>query len=410
MVISAPPIASMTKALAPEMQVVLCCARLHMDEAMIDQLLQLLQQPLDWDRIIDSALTHRVTPLLYQNLNTHAVDQMPADVLADLHQVFHDNQLDNLALTQELLKLCKLLTEHQIATIPFKGPLLATTVYQNLALRTFSDLDILVHPSQLLEARELLLAHGYQSFMQHVYVLNSLRQEKRLIRVLGECPLQHSANLFCIDLHQRLVAGEFYNLSGTFTQVWYRLETVSLLGTPVPNLHPEDLLLYLCIHGAKDRWQRLSWVCDVAELVRQQTELDWASLLQQAQWSGTEQMLLLGLVLARDLLGLELPDAIAAAIETNFRKQQLADQVRLQLTQKDDIANLNVNLWQRFRFSFQLLERFDDRCRCSFRLIANLLRPTPADREFYSLPGWLHLFYPVVRLVRFLRPRQVPEG
>ncbi|PZD73770.1 hypothetical protein C1752_01871 [Acaryochloris thomasi RCC1774] len=402
MVISANPIASTVTVISPEMQLVLYCARTQLNDAIVDQLQQLLQQPLDWASVIEAAFTHRVVPLLYQALNTHASALVPAEILEELQQEFQDNQLDNLALTQELVQLLKLLAEHQIPAISFKGPLLATTVYQNLALRTFSDLDILVHPQHFGEARDLLFAHGYRSGMQHVYLLNSPRHEGKLVRALGECPFQHPETLFCIDLHQRLVAGEFYHLSFTFDQIWYRLQTVSVLGAPIASLHPEDLLLYLCIHGAKDRWQRLSWVCDVAELVRLHDELNWADLVQKARWAGTEQMLLLGLVLARDLLAVELPDAIATLIKTDFRQQSLASQVRQQIIQGDDDADLTVNLWQRFIFGFQLLERFDDRSRCSLTFVKNLLRPTPDDREFYPLPTWLSFLYPVVRLARLL--------
>jgi hypothetical protein len=424
MVISVNLNASSATAPSLEIQLLLCCARTQLDEARVDQLQRLLQQPLDWDRVVEAACLHRVIPLLYQTLNTHVPTLVPTETLEELHQKFQDNQFDNLALTQELLRLLKLLAEHQIPAIPFRGPVLATAIYQNLALRTFSDLDILVHPQHFLMARDLLLVNGYQSGMGQIYLLNSSVQEVKLMKALGKCPLQHTANLFRVDLHRRLVAGEFYNLSVNFDQIWYRLQTVSLLGTPVPSLHPEDLLLYLCVHGAKDRWQRLSWVCDVAEFVRLQTNLNWTELRSQAQWSGTEQMLLLGLVLARDLLGL--PDArnercqqpsdlnpsalksrsslaaIASTLENDFCGQSLAHQVQQQIFQSNNAVDLTANLWQRFIFGFQLLERFDDRCRCSLMLFKTLLRPTLGDRKFYPLPAWLHFLYPIVRAVRLL--------
>lgn len=408
MVISANLVASTVTAPSPEMLLVLYCARTQLNDATVDQLKRLLQQPLDWDEVVESALIHRVVPLLYQALNTHVSTLVPADILEELRQEFQDNQLDNLALTQELLKLLKLLAEHQIPAIAFKGPLLAAAVYQNLALRMFSDLDILVHPQHFGEARDLLVAHGYRSGMKHVYLLNSPRHEQKLIRALGECPFQHPETLFCVDLHRRLVAGEFYHLSFTFDQIWYRLQTVPFLGTSIASLHPEDLLLYLCVHGAKDRWRRLSWVCDIAELVQRHPDLSWADLHQKACWAGTEQMLLLGLVLAQELLAVELPDAIATLIESNFSQQSLALQVQQQILQGDDVET-TVNLWQRFIFGFQLLERFDDRCRCSLIFVKNLLRPTPDDHEFYQLPSWLHALYPLVRLVRLLSRRGEPQ-
>jgi hypothetical protein len=35
---------------------------------------------------------------------------------------------------------------------------------------------------------------------------------------------------------------------------------------------PEDMLLFLCVHGGKHQWTRLAWICDVAEFIREAQE------------------------------------------------------------------------------------------------------------------------------------------
>jgi hypothetical protein len=60
---------------------------------------------------------------------------------------FEEIARKNLRFTAELIRILNCLESHGIAAIPFKGPTLAESVYGNLALREFSDLDILVRQS-----------------------------------------------------------------------------------------------------------------------------------------------------------------------------------------------------------------------------------------------------------------------
>ena len=80
--------------------------------------------------------------------------------LDQLRDDFNDNSRRNLFLTRELLNLLTLFETHQIPAIPFKGPVLAASVYGNLALRQFSDLDLIIHKQHVAKARELLVSAG----------------------------------------------------------------------------------------------------------------------------------------------------------------------------------------------------------------------------------------------------------
>ena len=66
-----------------------------------------------------------------------------------------------LYLTAELLRILRLLDAHAIRAVPLKGPALAQSLYGDLALREFCDLDVLVQETDLRKARGLLEAQGY---------------------------------------------------------------------------------------------------------------------------------------------------------------------------------------------------------------------------------------------------------
>ncbi len=134
-----------------------CCAlRKNLDAALGLQ----IDRSLDWELVVRLAEHHNVMPMVYQALRD-VPDRVPAKVLADLRARFEQNARKNLRLTAELLKILDCLECHGVEAVPFKGPVLAELVYGNLALREFSDLDVLVPAHDFLRAKEAVSALGY---------------------------------------------------------------------------------------------------------------------------------------------------------------------------------------------------------------------------------------------------------
>ena len=84
----------------------------------------------------------------------------------------------------------------------------------------------------------------------------------------------------------------------------------------------EDLLFSLCVHGSRHLWERLGWICDVAELIsRHDLRLD--ALLKRAATADTERMFLLGLHLAERLLDAPLPAEVKRRCDSDVRLSSL---------------------------------------------------------------------------------------
>ena len=88
------------------------------------------------------------------------------------------------------------------------------------------------------------------------------------------------------------------------------LVTVNLLGTDIQTLSLRNLVPYLCAHG----WTQLKWICDLAELMRNSTDLDWDQIIHRAEKLRSLRMLWLGLALATELLDAPLPVDICQQI------------------------------------------------------------------------------------------------
>jgi hypothetical protein len=145
-----------------EAELLLCCTRTRVAPYTGARIEALVRADLDWAYVVETALHHRTMPLLHSSLRAAFPEAVPLRVLAQLRAFAYANAAQNRFLTGELLTLLQVLEHHAIAAIPLKGPILAASVYGHIALRQCGDLDILVPPQHVLQAKELLMGQGYR--------------------------------------------------------------------------------------------------------------------------------------------------------------------------------------------------------------------------------------------------------
>src|SRR5258708_1061759 len=354
-------------------------------------LTQLTGSSLNWSLLLRLARPHGLMPLLYWHLRTICPDSVPPSTLEELRDHFERNSRRNLLSLAELLELLKLFDQNGIAAIPYKGPVLAATVYGNLALREFIDLDILVPKSRVREARDLLVARGYQPGS----ILATDRQEAAFLDSGHELVHRHPTKQSGVELQWALLP-RYMTIPIALEQLRRSLVPITIGKATVPGFPPEDLLLILCVHGANHCWQRLDWICGVSEVIRRHREIDWPRMVEQADALGCRRILFLGLFLAASLLKSAVPKGLRENIESDDIVRSLADEVERRLF---DLSAVPRNPLATALFHLRTRERLRDQVTFSFRLATTL---TPADMQWADLPGKLHLFYFPVRLVRLV--------
>jgi hypothetical protein len=321
---------------------------------------------------------------MYRNLEAHCWESVPRSVQEELQSHFTANARRNLILAAELLRLLKLFEAHGIPTVPFRGPTLAVLVYGDLALREFGDLDILVHKRNVLKAKDLLIGSGYCP-------LFPLPAREEAIFNRSEYGFVLSTSKIFIDLHW-----ETTRAHATEPELlWQRLETLSLEGHTISTLSKPDLFMHLCVHGAKHHWDRLDWLCDVAELIRRSKEMNFRWIMDQAETSGSKRMICLGMFLASHLLGVDVPAEARRQVQTDKRMRPLAEQVQKRLFQR---ANAPNPLFEEIRFHLRTMDRRRDRIWCC---LDRLINPPPWSMGSFSLPSALYFLY------YFIRPLQL---
>ena len=210
----------------PEAELLLCCARTRMNPESAERIKALLQSDIDWEKLLPLARWHRMLPLLYWHLNNICPEAVPDATLVQLRSHCQANVERNLSLTGELIKLLKLFKANNIPTLPYKGPVLAATVYGNLALRPSVDLDILVHKRDVLRAKMLLISQGYQPEYQLSPVQEAAHMQSRC-----EYNFNRGPDRLHVEIHWQIVPRRL-GFQFDFDDLWEGLESVP----PLPSI------------------------------------------------------------------------------------------------------------------------------------------------------------------------------
>jgi len=349
----------------PEVKLLLACARTRVTPETAERIRALIQNGIDWTALIREARYHGIVPLLYRSLQATCPDAVPEPVLAQLRTFFQANARHNLSLTGELLTLLDLFAAHGIAAIPYKGPSLAAAAYGNIALRIFTDLDILVHQQDILTIKSLLRAHGYHWKLHIGHVLQA--RTGRYVRspyLYHDCfeRFDSAGQRFSVEIHWETNPRHvLFPLNPE--PLWQNLSQVSLGGRLVPTIPPEELLPLLCNNGAKDEWLWLKTVCDVAEFIRANPVIDWERTRNSARILGRDKILLLGLSLASELLEVDLSAPVRQWIETEPIVHLMTQQVCQRLFHS---FNQQLGILSKMLFHIKLRESLQDKVRYCF--------------------------------------------
>ena len=372
-----------------ERELLLCCARTEASPEIAAKIRALAASDVDWDYLALLARRHSIIPLLYLQLERQSADLIPPAFLSTLKLQYQENSARNIILTAELCRLIDLFREHGIETIPYKGPALALFAYGDLALRRFVDLDVIVRKSDVLRARDLLLADGYVPGKSL-----TLTQQELLLRTQHNLQFSRDNRRLLLELHWE-VAPHLFASSVQENELWQNLTTINVNSTELKTLTAEDLLFSLCVHGSRHLWERLGWICDVAELIARH-QINWAALLQRSAETDSERMFLLGIHLAQKLLGTNLPSEVQQLCDSDTRLESLAANVIQHLFSGP--THVPATSTEIFKYNIGVRKSLAARA----RYFVYMLRPTDSDFGAHALPPGFGFAYYLTRPFRLL--------
>ncbi len=223
---------------------------------------------LSWDNILNKGYQLDLCPLLYfiitkalpgsngqipetgkkQVLRRDSVsgEIVPEYMLMELKNIYKNNLKRNIVILEELKRVVQELKKQDIQVVVLKGGLLAEHVYENIACRPMGDLDLLVKDGDRGKCHQILNGMGYISLLDD-HTANMMHQ------TFSKKTMKEHIN---VDIHYRLVK-EFLITDFNLEEIW----TYS-------NLPLEYEIVYLSWHTIRHGIVRLIWLCDIAEIIR----------------------------------------------------------------------------------------------------------------------------------------------
>jgi hypothetical protein len=381
----------------PENRVLLECARLVVGggrgrDGDVAALGASLASVHDWKALISAAPAQNLLGPLYKGLIGSAADVVPADRLTDLRDLFKANSGLMMRLTSQLLRIIELFRASRIVAVPYKGPALAQYVFGEVGMRQSVDLDILVAAADVARACDLLVANGFRWMAP-----TSAVPHRALLRNECEAVLVRTDGAPMVEIHWR-VGPRFARGSLSAERLIARAGTISLLGVEVPSLCPRDLALVLALHASTHRWEGLEQILTFGLVLAKMSPDELTRTVDEARGQGCLRRFLIGCILARDVLGLELPHAVEECAAADPAAAHLADRSRSRLY-SDDAGGTSGGGRPGWRGPAAAL---DTRSARLWHLPARIFAPGSGDWDAVHLPRGLRWMYYLVRLLRLM--------
>lgn len=363
------------------------CARGFIDDSTANRIAEILQRDVDWQAFLQEAIDHRVLPLTWRTLSQHFAGVVPPAIANEASQRCAAIVRRNLFLTAKLGEIVGKLSSDGIRVLAYKGPTSAIQSYGSLSLRQFGDLDLLVDKVEYQRARERLEVYGYDLVCDWGW----------------ECSLDDASQTVQVDLH-RNVTPDAFPVRLDFDRLWERRECARGLNWRIPTMRAEDALVILSIQLAKDSWAesqlRLSKVCDIAELIRSQRDLNWGLVESTSSGLGCRRMLDVGLGVTARLLG-PMPASVPIDRMASVRRARLEEHTIAKLFEAR--GSTSSGMMPSNRFHFGIRERLRDKLYPYMLDLRVRLKPNERDFALLPLPASLRYLYFLLRPIRLAR-------
>ena len=260
----------------------------------------------EWMVVLDLAEAENVLPWTAALVRSRARPAMP-NLEERLREIERNARVAAFLWTATLRSMLAAFHEHGMPVIPLKGPWLAQRVYGNAALRCYCDLDLLVRRSDIVRAESLLTEIGFRA--------TGHRDDYERPWRRGE---------LSIELHHDVENPLAFDFE--IDAVWRRARLGEFEGVPGWLLSPADELLFLCLHGTRHCFERLSHVLDLALAFRQlPVPREEAGLRRDPE---SDNILALGAMMATRLdPNLSIPRDVLERVRNRGSLEELAERV-----------------------------------------------------------------------------------
>lgn len=210
------------------------------------------------DGVLARARFHHLTGFLAVAILDGAITTDDDGLKCAVWQQWHDELLMCVRLEALAVRTAELLDAGGVRWRLTKGAALAHLDYPDPAVRTFGDVDLVVHPSDWSAAFRLLTGSGYR---REAPTLPGGYDNR-----YGKGATVATAEGLEVDLHRRFAIGRF-GVTARMEEVFVSSAAVELGGRMIPVLDPTGRLLHACFHATLGGFRGLRAFRDIAQLI-----------------------------------------------------------------------------------------------------------------------------------------------
>lgn len=335
----------------------------------------------DAGALLEQANFHGVGVLLHSQGATH---NWPKELAQSLHSYTLQRAMWELRHQHILNETLSALHAQGIEPVLFKGTALAYWLYDEPALRTRGDTDLVVRSTEKHRTHDALIALGYEqgAAVSGEFVSYQASYTKRA----------PEGSAHTLDVHWKINNSEILSRLFTYDELRAASITLPKLGPHALGLPAVSSLALACMHRATHKVNpyyangeahhtadRLIWLYDIHLLANRMQRRQWDEFMGVAQAKGLRAVCLDGIKGAQQRFRTSVPEDVLATLGQSGTREQpdrYLDSGHLQQQWMDFVA----------------LETMTDRC----RFIGELVFPAPTymRAKYPESPlGWLPWLY-----------------
>ncbi|HEY9000076.1 MAG TPA: nucleotidyltransferase family protein [Mucilaginibacter sp.] len=342
---------------------------------------------IDWKSVKKIARTHSIRPFVY-----HVIEQHKLNVPINFKSSLKDDS--QLALKKNMIeavvaaKITKDLKELGVSVISYKGPLLTSQYYENMAMRESVDIDFIGDQNDVGKIEDYFISCGYlaKETVPRSYL-------KLYLPFFRDIAYRIPAYNFCVEIHWALLnrfAGRYpsYAFFKQHTMPYHTKYGDFTILSPA-----YDFLAIVSNHFVKDMGTKFKCHIDIACILSKYPDLlNDPVILDTAKEYGFEKKLKKGLSAVKDLIGINIPDSYQWQLTREDLGVPLACPIGIRKFQFDNPAYMKRSL--------ALQDNFKNKFRLLTTCFLYIFIPSHIDINTFRLPA---IFYPVLFIFRPFR-------
>jgi Uncharacterised nucleotidyltransferase len=301
--------------------ILIACSALEPSAEQRDRLVSVCRRgEIDWDLVYSAAVTHKVAPLIYQNLKLFEplIGSIPEHIEAGFMQVSRRNGVRNRIVADGIADIAGYFDRlsHDILLLKHTAYHLRLKPLYDMTMS--DDFDLVVRPraeaAEIQGAPYLWSSHSIPDATWKVIVELMESNDPRL-------------RLLHLEVDNRLHHDVVWNgvIPIDFRRIWTDANVHQIKGKSVyvPDIH--DLIVISAVNIFRKPFLRLRNILEIHELIRSEKKLDWEALSAKVRSYQCGSLVYSALYATRAILGTDIRDADIKALKPpTFRSLGLA--------------------------------------------------------------------------------------